>query len=281
MFAAMKKALCTAFAALTTFAVAETPPAPPARINLDGLPGGASVVQDVVVPVPSEIFGVLDKVGRPRWQEILRPTKNVATPGDREQLALLLGTVIAEGFIAVEAEKEEEVKSIGKVVIQLADALNVGKSVKKRASAIIDAADKKDWKSVRQELDKAQRDVQSAMREMNDENYAQLVSLGGWLRGLEALSTDVKNEYKKDNADLLHQPGLIDHFNRRLNETPKKIKDKPLVKKMQKGLTDIKPLMGTEGVAISEKTVEEIRVIAEDLVKAIHAKANATANANK
>lgn len=276
MFANMKKALCTAFAVLTTFAVAQAPTEntpPPATIDVTNLPG--SVVQDVVIPVPTEIFRVLDRVGKPRWLEILRPTKNVATPGDREQIALLLGTIIAEGFIAVEAEKEEEVKSIGKVVIQLADALNVGKSVRKRASAIIDAADKKDWKNVRQELDKAQRDVQTAMREMNDENYAQLVSLGGWLRGLEALATDVKNEYKKDNVDLLHQPALVDHFLRRIDGMPKKIKDKPLVKKMQKGLVDIKPLMGTEGVAISEKTVEELRLIAEELNKAIHAKANA------
>ena len=61
----------------------------------------------------------------------------------------------------------------------------------------------------------------------------------------------------------------------------KKIKDKALVKKMQKGLNEIKPLMGTEGVAISEQTVEQIRVIAEDLNKAIHAKANANANAKQ
>jgi hypothetical protein len=273
----MKKALCTAFAALSTFAVAQQPPA---KIDIHNLPGGAQVVQDVVVPVPTEIFGVLDRVGNPHWKDVLRTTKNVPTPGDREQIALLLGTVIAEGFIAVEATNAEEVKSIGKVVIQLADALNVGKSVKKRASAIIDDADKKDWKSVRQELDKAQRDVQTAMREMNDENYAQLVSLGGWLRGLEALATVVKSDYKPDNVDLLHQPGLVDHFMKRVDGMPKKIKDKPLVKKMQKGLTDIKPLMGTEGVAISEKTVEEIRLIAEELNKAIHAKANANANAN-
>lgn len=272
----MKKALCTALAALTTFAVAEPPPA---TFDIAGLQGGAAVVDHVVVPVPTEIFGVLDKIGPVPWKEVLRTTKNVPTPGDREQIALLLGTVIAEGFIAVEASNTEEVKSIGKVVIQLADALNVGKSVKKRASAIIEEADQKDWKNVRKELDNAQRDVQAAMGEMNDENYAQLVSLGGWLRGLEALAEVEKRQYTKDGADLLHQPGLVEHFSKKLDGMPKKIKDKPLVKKMQKGLTDIKPLMGTEGVTISEKTVEEIRLIAEDLNKAIHAKANAKANA--
>jgi hypothetical protein len=277
MFVTMKKALCLACAALTTFAVAQetptAPTAPPAKIDLGNLTGGASVVQQVIVPVPTEIFGVLDKMGPPPWREVLRTTKNVPTPGDREQIALLLGTVIAEGFVAVEAENTEEVKNIGKVVIQLADALNVGKSVKKRASAIIDEADKKEWKNVRKELDLAQRDVQAAMREMNDENYAQLVSLGGWLRGLEALAEVEKRMYTKDGADLMHQPGLVDHFIRRMNDMPKKIKDKPLVKKMQKGLSDIKPLMGTDGAVISEKTVEEIRLIAEDLNKGIHAKA--------
>lgn len=234
-----------------------------------------TTVQDVVVPVPTEIFGVLDRVGHPQWKEVLRTTRNVATPGEREQIALLLGTIIAEGFIAVEAENAEEVKSIGQVVIQLADALNVGKSVKRRASAIIEYADRKDWKSVRQELDKAQRDVQTAMREMNDENYAQLVSLGGWLRGLEALAAVVKNDYQNDHADLLHQSGLVDHFMRRLDGMPKKIKDKPLVKNMRKGLADTKPLMGNEGVAISEKAVEAIRVIAADLNQPSYAKANA------
>lgn len=272
----MKKALTIAFAALTTFTVAAEPTATvPLTIDIHNLPGGAKIVDDVVIPVPSEIFSVLDKIGIPLWKDVLRTTKNVPTPSDREQIALLLGTVIAEGFIAVEATNSEEVKSIGRVVIQLADALNVGKSVKKRASAIIDGADKKDWKGVRQELDKAQHDVQDAMREMNDDNYAQLVSLGGWMRGTEALATVIKQlQYKRDSTDLLHQPALVDYFIRRIENMSKKIKDKALVKKMQKGLAEIRPLMGTEGSPISEKTVDDIRAIVEELNKAIHAKAN-------
>ena len=270
----MKKTLFIVLAALSTYAVAEPATTAPLTIDLKSIPGGASIVQDVVVPVPSEIFSVLDKIGKPHWGEVLRSTKNVATPSDREQIALLLGTVIAEGFIAVEAENTDEVKAIGRVVIQLSDALNVGKSVRKRANAIIDGADKKEWKGVRQELDKAQHDVQDAMREMNDENYAQLVSLGGWLRGTEALATVVKQDYKRDGADLLHQPALVDYFSRRIEGMSKKIKDKALVKKMQKGLSEIRPLMGTEGTPISEKTVDDIRVIAEELNKAIHAKSN-------
>jgi hypothetical protein len=117
--------------------------------------------------------------------------------------------------------------------------------------------------------------VQDAMREMNDDNYAQLVSLGGWMRGTEALATVIKQlQYKRDSTDLLHQPALVDYFIRRLDNMSKKIKDKALVKKMQKGLAEIRPLMGTEGSPISEKTVDDIRAIVEELNKAIHAKAN-------
>src|SRR3954453_6603917 len=139
MFASMKKALFTLFAGVATLSVAAEPATPvPQTIDISGIKGGAKIVEDVVIPVPSEIFSVLDKIGTPHWKEVLRTTKNVPTPSEREPIALLLGTVIAEGFIAVEATNTEDVNSIGRIVIQLSDALSVSKSVKKRATAIID-----------------------------------------------------------------------------------------------------------------------------------------------
>ena len=54
--------------------------------------------------------------------------------------ALLLGTLIAEGFIAVEAMNTAEVKEIGKNVLNLAKALGVGTEVTKRTNSIISFA---------------------------------------------------------------------------------------------------------------------------------------------
>ena len=52
-------------------------------------------------------------------------------------------------------------------------------------------------------------------------------------------------------------------------------KANPAVSKVQKGLIDIRPLMGlSDGAEISEKTVKEIHAIAEDLVKTIGEKIN-------
>jgi hypothetical protein len=255
------------FLAAASPAVSEVPQ----HIDVGSLPGQATMVDHVVVPVPSEIFGVLDKLGSPNWHEVLRSEK-VSPAGDRAQVALLLGTVIAEGFIAVEAQEGEEVKKIGRSVLNLAGAMGVRKSVTARSNAIIECADKKEWEKVRNELDRALQDVKQAMTELHDDQLAHLVSLGGWLRGTEALTVVVGRNYSKDAAELLHQPALLDFFQRRLDEMPPRLKSNRTVGQIQRQLMEIKPLIDTASPDISVKSVEKVRHITEELVKLITAK---------
>ena len=244
---------------------------PPQRIDIANLPNEAMLVDQVLVPVPSEIFAVLDKIGKPNWREVMRPLENDRKLSSREQIALLLGTVIADGFIAVEAEDGAELQVIGNNVLKLSDALGVRQSVVKRSNAILEAADKKDWPRVRKELDGALTDVRAAMIELDSEALAQLVSLGGWLRGTEALASVVIRDYTQDAAELLHQPALIDHFDRRITTMPEKMRSDSLVAAMHKGLEEIRPLMGT-GAVIPEGAVQNIGGIAERLVEVIGVK---------
>ena len=131
------------------------------------------MVERVVVPVPSEVFAVLDKLGKPNWPEVLNVQKSAAEPaGGERQISLLLGTVIAEGFIAVEAENAQEVKNIGNSVRLLSKAIGVEKAVSRRATSIVEYADKKRWADVRRELDLALSDVRQAMIELNSEPLA-------------------------------------------------------------------------------------------------------------
>lgn len=265
----MMKTFLLALAVVTTTALAE----PPQHIDVQKLTGQAAIVDDVVVPLPSEIFQILDKIGKPNWPSVLRPGKASPTP-DPERTALILGTVVAEGFVAVEAEDAGAVRDIGSSVRTLSKALGVERAVVKHANAIIDFANKKKWEDVRGELDKVLADVKGAMIEMNSEPRAQLVSLGGWLRGLEALTQVVQKNYDKNSAGLLHQPLLINHFERRISTMDKRVRENPLVEKMREGLVEIRPLMGTGDAEISEKTVKEIGAIAERLVSAIGTKPN-------
>jgi len=243
---------------------------PPKKIDIGSL-SAATLVDEVVVPVPSEVFSVLDKLGSPNWHEILRSDKT-NTPRERTQQALLLGTVIAEGFIAVEAQDSQEVKKIGNNVLKLAAAIGVERHVKARSSAIIESANDKDWNKVRRELDGALQDVKAAMIELEDEQLAQLVSLGGWLRGTEALTAIVRKSYTRDSAELLNQPALLDFFERRLNGLDSKLRSDPLVAKIHTSLPKIRPHLGDGQADIGPKAVEEIHTITSDLVKLVNAR---------
>ncbi len=238
---------------------------PPRSIDVGSLP--ATVVDEVVIPMPTEVFGVLDKLGSPNWHEVMRPVKT-ETLGKRPQVALLLGATIAEGFIAVEAQEPEDVKKIGRQVLSLSKAIGVQKSVISRTSSIIEAADKKDWSTVRREFDGALKDVKQAMIELEDAQLAQLVSLGGWLRGTEALTQVVTKSYSKDGAELLHQPAILDYFQRRLDGLNPRLKENKAVRQIAQGLPELRPLIEPAG-NITPQKVERIHAITADMVKTI------------
>jgi hypothetical protein len=267
----MKKTVFLALALLTLPAFAQEPAA---KIDISKLPKETRVVDDVIVPVPSEIFSVLDKLGRPNWVAVQRPIKGVAQPvGSPPQQALYLGTVIAEGFIAVEANDAEEVKNIGRSVLNLSKALGVQKAVTKRANAIINEADASNWPGVRRELDGALSEVKGALKQLNSADLADLVAIGGWSRGTEALCEVVNRDYSRDGADLLHQPVLLNSFDAKLKAFKARIKKEALVGKAQETLKAIRPLMGTpEGTVITKETVAEIGKIISALIKAIQTK---------
>jgi hypothetical protein len=228
---------------------------PPKKIALSDFP--AAAVQEVVVPVPSEIFAVLDKLGNPNWKAQLRDGK-ARTPEDRARTALLLGNVIAEGFVAVEAEDAERVKELGRQVLTLAEAINVRKSVIARSKSITDKADLRDWRGVRSEFDGALQDVRGAMDELNDQDLSQLVSLGGWLRGTEVLTSIIGRGFSKDGAELLHQPELVNYFDRCIGSMSARLRRNPLVAEIRDVLRKIGPLVNEGGDNITPEKVKTI-----------------------
>lgn len=240
---------------------------PPPTIDLHNFP--ATEINDVIIPVPSEIFNVLEKLGSPNWHGLLLESRGSPT-GSRPQTALLLGIVIADGFLAVQARDVEKIKDIGRDVLSLSEALGVRDAVIARSKSIIDQAEKKDWRQVRTEFDGALQDVRSAMRQLNDEPIAQLVSLGGWLRGTHAVTNIIFNNYSPERAELLHQPELITYFDNQLENMPAKLKKDNLVRKIRPSLGKIKSLVSyQETPVIPLENVRKIHELADELVQSI------------
>lgn len=217
------------------------------------------VVDDVVVPVPSEVFSVLDKLGEPNWRQEIRSV-DLPKTADRTKLSLMFGLVVAEGFVAVQAEDKEAVKDIGREVIDLATALGLVKAVRPHAQAILDAADKSDWTSIRKEFDQTQKTVRDSMEQMKDIDLSQCVSVGGWLRGTASVTSVIGKSFSADRAELLNQPMLVEHFIAAIGKMSKDKKEHPAVSDIAKGLKDI--LAKMEG-AVDGFTKDGVRDISK------------------
>lgn len=232
------------------------------------LPSQAKQVHGVAVPVPKEIFRSLDQFRDANWGAVKRPeVARWKSHGDQAQIATLLGVVIAEGFIAMEAEDSTEVKNLGRTVLALARGLGVEKRALRRSRSIIELADKSEWAAARNEWDGVFSDLQSGMIEIKSKELAQLVSLGGWLRGTEALSTLVLQNYSPERAALIRQPILLDYLEKELLGLSSKVKKRPIVAKMVEGIRRIRVLIQNENGPPTEQTVREIDGICEELVR--------------
>src|SRR5215210_4069027 len=227
----------------------------PKRIDVKQL---SKKVDEVVVPLPNEVFGALNKLGGVNWKEYVRSGKG-SNFTERPRIALLLGTVIADGFIAVQAEDAPAVKDIGQRVLGLAKGIGVGNSITPHAKAITEAADKRNWNNVRQELDRTQNSVQQAMNEVHDEKLSHLVSLGGWLRGTEVLTAVVHKRFSEDGAELLHQPDLLNYFEDRLRAMPEF--NLKLLQDIQAALGEVRPLIDMGEKRITADAVRRINAI--------------------
>jgi hypothetical protein len=249
-------------AVVATSALAQTPPGQSSQ-----LPSEAKRVHGVAVPVPKEIFRSLDQFQDANWRPVKRPeVAHWKSHGDQAQIATLLGVLTAEGFIAMEAEDSTEVKNIGNRVLTLARALGIEKRALRRARSIIDLADKGEWAAARKEWDRVVSDLESGMIELKSAQLSQLVSLGGWLRGTEALSALVLQNYSPERSNIIRQPALLDYLENQLRAMGNDIQARPIVVKLLDGIRRVRALVESENGPLPEETVRKIHDICAELV---------------
>jgi len=232
------------------------------------LPPQAKPVERILVPVPKEIFDLLDEFHDANWHAVERPEiTRWKSRGDQVQIALLLGSVVAEGFIAMEAEDATQVRNIGNRVLSLARGLGVEKVALRRSKSIMDKADANQWAAARQEWDGVLSDLERGMVALKSEPLSQLVSSSGWLRGTDALCVLVLQDYSPERAELIRQPGIVDFLYQQVLSMPPQMRKHRMVDQLEKGLQKIRPLLDPEAGPLTQDKVTEIGKICDELVK--------------
>ena len=240
---------------------------PPSTIPAP-LPPQAKPVERVLVPVPKEIFRLLDEFHSANWRTVERPEiVRWKSHGDQVQIALLLGSVVAEGFIAMEAEDATQVRNIGNRVLSLARGLGVEEAALRRSKSIMEDADANRWAAARQEWDAVLSDLEKGMIVLKSEPLSQLVSLSGWLRGTNALCGLILQDYSPQRAEVIRQTAMVEYLQKRIASMNPEMRRHRMVAQLGEGLERIRTLIDTNAGPLTTEKVGEIEKICDQLVK--------------
>ena len=235
------------------------------RIPADQLTKAASS-DSITIPTPGELFTALEKSGKINWAGQYRGPMPV-TYSNRAQIALNLGGLIADGFIAVEAKDGQQVKNIGSDIIKLAKALGVSEKLLGRGSSINDFAENNEWNTLQEELEATQNEVKSSMQSHADQDLVILVTLGGWIRGTQVVTSAIVQNYNEQSAKVLRQPALVHFMQSKINEMSPELRNDPLVKNVSDQLNKIEKLVSFAPGKTPD--VEEVRKVNEAIGKAM------------
>jgi hypothetical protein len=226
----------------------------------------------ISIPTPGELFAALEKPGKTNWAGQYRGPIPV-TYRNRAQIALNLGGLIADGFIAVEAKDGQQVKNIGSDIIKLAKALGVSEKLLSRGNSINEFAENNEWDTLQEELEATQNEVKSSMQSHADQDLVILVTLGGWIRGTQVVTGAIMKNYNESAAKVLREPALVHFIQSKLNAISPELRQEPLVKDVSEQLTGIEKLVTfPEGKAPSQEDVRKLNEAVDKLMTKIESK---------
>src|SRR5436309_1862942 len=218
----------------------------------------------ITVPTPGELFAALGKSGKINWSAQYRAPIPV-TYANRAQIALNLGGLIADGFIAVEAKDGQQVKNIGSDIMKLGKALGVSEQLLSRGNSINEFAENNQWDTLQEELEATQNEVKSSMQSHADQDLVILVTLGGWVRGTQVVTSAIVQNYNERSAKVIRQPALVHFMQSRINEISPELRNEPLVKDISGELSKIEKLVSFPPGKTPD--IEEVRKVNEAVGK--------------
>jgi hypothetical protein len=235
-------------------------------------------VNQYTTPSIEQLFKTLDALKPIPIQELTRPLRAIRID-NRAKFALSFGVLIGDGFLAVEGEEIKAIEPLGRELLRRAKGLGVQQRVSRHTKQLLDLAKQLDWVGLRKELIVTQKDVETAMLDLRDEEMVHLLSLGGWIRGLEIGAASVAADFSPERASKLRQLDLLDYYLQRLGTLSPPLKSTPLVSQIISGLKDVRQKLGDTS-AVSQENVSGIQTTARNLVGLIEG-GSSTADATR
>lgn len=226
-------------------------------------------VNDFTAPSIRKIFEDLRKLRPLPYDELKRPLPE-QPPQDRTKLALIMGSLLADGFFAVEAEQFFDLEPIGRSLLNHGKILGSGTRISSHMKSMLEKGAVGQWDALKEELYQTQKDVEKEMVLIRDVDAANLISLGGWLRALEIACAASLNPYDPAKAALLTKPEIVEYFVLNLETLEPRIQKNQLVGRIRTRLLEMQKTVDLpEGQILSEEEVTQLSTMVEELVDQI------------
>lgn len=226
-------------------------------------------VSELTTPSIKKIFEDLESLGTLAYDSLKRPIpKGMST--DRTLIALNLGLLIGDGFLSVQSEKVSDLEDIGRAILKHAKVLGAGSKVAERTKAILENSALGDWKELKEDLASTQREVKHEMVLLRDLDMVHLISLGGWLRGLQIASTTSLNPFSGEKAKVLARHDIAEYFAYTLENLDPGVMKLDHMVALRQGLAEIDSIVNLpEGKPLSKDDVKNLETKATSLLELI------------
>ena len=243
--------------------------------------GEAVFLDAISIPCPGEVFVALNKVCRPNWATLVTPATAPVTT-DRAQLALAVGVLAANGYIAVEAQDGQQVRNVGREIMTLAKALGVSQSLLGRGNSLMEFAENNAWEALADELEATENEVKTTMVDQKDKDLVALTSAAAWIRGLEIASGVILGSDSLQGLEVIRQPDLAAKLASQLGSLPARLKGAPQVASTKQALESAATLLMANGTSKDDlrRNLQRIHEESAAAVKTILTSSTAVAAAS-
>ncbi len=163
-------------------------------------------------PSISKIFAQLDNLPAiPEEYVLRRRPENL--PMDAGKLALEMGYLLADGFIAVRSGHMNDIKPIALDLSRYGKAIGVGEKMNTYSASLLEHAEKGQLEEFKRILTSTQEAVNEELTALRDPDLAHLLALGGWVRALEASAVAIEQRFDAGQAAIIFYPDAPAYFN--------------------------------------------------------------------
>lgn len=224
-------------------------------------------VNEFTAPSIKRIFDDLDKLAPLPADELVHDISK-RMPLNRTDLALEIGFLIADGFMAVQAGQMTKIEPLAKDLSRYGRALGAGERVNRHAASLLENARKNNVEALKKELTATQRDVEADLIDLRDVDLAHLISLGGWIRALEVGAHAVEKKYTIERAHHIYREDIADYYEGSIGALDPRISERPDLKKIRTIIAGLRTTMALskEG-GPTKQGVTDIAATARKLAK--------------